>query len=273
MFFVAVTLSCYSSTYHQAGTRNIRPNGTITHTSTRHCVRAKSHPLFSAAAVPWSHFLYSHPIQSQRKLLLKENMLNIFMQHEDHKAGFEHRSYEGSYKEDSQHLLPRPLGASDDSPGQDDLAPKQQRARKVVRFSDIVDIIPESHSISKQNRKAVFWYQREDYDNFKLDIYDTMHAVFASKEKLTAIDSDQICIRGFEYYLSRDTFERRRRNRVMLTRMVMMRQNLHRMAGRPNPEAISSISRSMSRNAKREAAALGRNDFNTLLRCWSPRAA
>lgn len=152
-------------------------------------------------------------------------------------------------------------------------------ANKSVRFSETTQTIRSSHhSLLRDDIRAISWYVKDDFYRFKLDCDDSVRASIASTrgQGLRDPGTDIICTRGLEHIrMGHQANELRKSERAALIRMVLARQNIHRLAGSSYPEVLRSISEKMSLESKRVAMAFGRHDHesSTRLNSWSARAA
>lgn len=145
---------------------------------------------------------------------------------------------------------------------------KRKLANKSVRFSGTIHTVPQStcqdSSLSRNEIRATCWYNKHDFERFRRNLWDATRTVRAvtlgltNKKELSSMGI-VVCSRGLEHILlghQADQF--RKHNRAALVRNVLARQEVHRLAGRSNPEALRAISEKMSLKSKRMAIEIGR---------------
>ncbi len=141
---------------------------------------------------------------------------------------------------------------------------KNMERKRSIRFSEVVEIVPQNHSYSIDDIREMCWYNKWDFHRFKDECIQTVQAIATSND-LSSMNSEKFCTRGLDLLIYCEFDMLQKRKRTALVRMVLIRQRYLRIAGCSNPELLRVISERMSKESKDIAMKLGRLDFISIL--------
>lgn len=128
-----------------------------------------------------------------------------------------------------------------------------------VSFKSEVSVV-ELPASQEEERKRLFWYQREDFLSFHMEQLQTIHALKKAQGDLSYLDPSKHCLRGLERKISAGYGRERRSQQTEIINMVLEAQTEQREKGVRDPEGIKKLSSVFSRVSRDRAVEMAALD-------------